>query len=124
MLIARMDSLLTQLGYAIALAFLDVVTFPWWWYTAGARGVLRWAWRSFRGWEQFVGFRMWAKHLLVPMFGQRDWQSRNISVVIRVGILLGRTVEVLVGAAVVVAVTIAYFVLPVAAVVEIIRGVV
>jgi hypothetical protein len=119
-----MDSVFTQIGYAIALAFLDIVTFPWWWYTAGARGVLRWAWRSFRGWEQFVGFRMWAKHLLVPMFGQHDWQSRIISVVIRVGILLGRAVEVLVGAAFVVAATVAYFTLPVGAVVALIRGLV
>lgn len=34
---------------------------------------------------------VWVKNIFVPMFGQRDWQSRIISFVMRVVNIIGRS---------------------------------
>ena len=85
-----MDTILAQVGYGCILTGRDILMFPWWWYTRGVRGVLRWAGRTLRGWEQVVGLRFWARNLFVPMFGQTDVQGRLISVAMRVVVLIGR----------------------------------
>ncbi|MFH1098412.1 MAG: hypothetical protein V1723_00565 [Candidatus Uhrbacteria bacterium] len=107
-----MDAFIVQIVRAFALAFVDVVTFPWWWYSRGLVCVMQWASRSLRGWERAVGLRLWARNLLVPMYGQTDWQGRLISVVMRLAILFGRVLQVIVGALIVVAAVVVYVALP------------
>ncbi len=62
---------------------LDSVRMIVWWYTEGltlTAGKLARAWQEM---ESFVALRVWARHLFVPMYGLRDWQSRVISVFMR-----------------------------------------
>ena len=108
----HMDTVLAQVGYGCILTGRDILMFPWWWYTRGVRGVLRWAGRTLRGWEHMVGLRFWVRHLFVPMFGQADWQGRLISVIMRMVVLMGRLLQVCLGALAVMTMVIAYTVLP------------
>lgn len=116
------EALITQLSQSVALALADVLTFPWWWYVSGFPAVLRWAGQTLRGWEHTVGFALWAKHLFVPMFGQTDWQSRMISVALRLAVLLGRMVQVVLGALAVALAVIAYLALPPIVIVQVVRS--
>lgn len=103
---------LAQIGRAVGVVLLEFVTFPWWWYGSGFRRVLTWAGRTLRGWEHTIGLRLWAKNLFVPMFGQTDWQGRLISFCLRLVILIGRTIQVVVGAILVFLAMIIYLALP------------
>lgn len=62
---------------------LDVVRFPVWWYTSGLRRVGRWYGSSVWYGAQRLGIPTLARSLGKPMYGQRDWQSRLISVAVR-----------------------------------------
>lgn len=115
-----MDTVLVQIGRACGVVIVEVLTFPWWWYTTGARGVIRWAGRLLRGWERAVGLRLWAKHLLTPMFGQTDWQGRIISFFMRLAVLIGRLLQVLLGALAVLIVIAVYLALPPFVILEIV----
>lgn len=101
-----------QIIRAFGVVLLDFMTFPWWWYGSGFRRVLAWAGRTLRGWEHAVGLRLWAKNLFVPMFGQTDWQGRFISFGLRLVILIGRTLQVVVGGFLVLFAMIVYLALP------------
>lgn len=107
-----MDSVFTQVGRAIGIALVEVLTFPWWWYTRGLRRIGRWMSRTLRGWERAVGLRLWAKNLFVPMFGQTDWQGRIISFFMRLMVLVGRLLQVLFGSIAVLVIVAVYLVLP------------
>ncbi|MDO8599383.1 MAG: hypothetical protein Q7S02_04700 [bacterium] len=107
-----MDSIFTQVGRAIGIALVEVLTFPWWWYTRGLRRIGRWMSRTLRGWERAVGLRLWAKNLFVPMFGQTDWQGRIISFFMRLMVLVGRLLQVLFGSIAVLVIVAVYLVLP------------
>lgn len=111
-----MDTVLAQVSWAMLHALGDLVTFPWWWYTHGLVRVVRWAQRTIRGWERVVGLRLWARSLFVPMFGQTDWQGRLVSFGMRLAVLVGRILQVLVGAVVVLGAVLLYVLLPLIAV--------
>lgn len=61
----------------------EVLYFPIWWYTAGwfklGRRLSRFVGQEWQAWS--IG--VWAKNLLVPMYGQRDIGSRLISIMMR-----------------------------------------
>lgn len=116
------DALATQLGRAVAVGAWDLLMTPWWWYSRGLVRVVSWGGASLRGWEHVVGLGLWARSLFVPMFGQTDWQGRIISFVMRVVVLVGRILQVLLGAILVIAVILAYLVLPPFLAMQIIRS--
>ena len=70
------------------LAFRDAVLYyavvPLWWYSEGLVHQLRSLGNAIREIDYITGFTVWLTHLFVPMYGQRDWQGRLISVFIRV----------------------------------------
>lgn len=67
----------------IAEFFLDFLYFPIWWYTKGAIK----AFRVYKDALVHVNFRfapgLWLKNLFTPMYGQRDWEGRLVSIFIR-----------------------------------------
>lgn len=71
---------------------LDFLWFPLWWYSFGLQRNLRRAWTSLVRREESLGIRLWLSTLSQPMYGQTDIQSRIISFVFRIGILLVRFV--------------------------------
>lgn len=61
----------------------EVVYFPIWWYSVGLWEFIKKAVRFWLNQEKALGFTIWAKNILVPMYGQYDWAGRIISFFIR-----------------------------------------
>ncbi len=62
---------------------LDIVYFPIWWYTAGARHALLFCVGLVRQGNMQMAPGLWLKNIFVPMFGQYDWQGRIVSFMMR-----------------------------------------
>jgi hypothetical protein len=62
---------------------LDVLLFPVYWYSKGLLRMVTWAGESLLGALTSLSLGVWIKNLFVPMYGQRDWQSRLISIFMR-----------------------------------------
>jgi hypothetical protein len=61
----------------------EAVTGPVWWYVGGLKRVLQWMRdQAIRTWYQ-LAIGLWMRNIMVPMFGQYDWQGRIISFFIR-----------------------------------------
>lgn len=61
----------------------DVLVFPVWWYTRGF-----WQWgkallKFVRDREKGVMLLVWVKNIFRPMYGQTDWQGKLISFAVR-----------------------------------------
>lgn len=71
---------------------LLIVTYPFWWYSTGLYGVLQWVheglqyrWRSYA-----VG--LWARNLMLPMYGEYSIVGRIVSVFMRIIVIAARSV--------------------------------
>ncbi len=62
---------------------LDVLLFPVYWYTTGLVRMITWAGDNLMATFASLSLGVWLKNIFVPMYGQRDWQSRLISVFMR-----------------------------------------
>ena len=58
---------------------------------------------------------VWIKNIFVPMFGQRDWQSRLISVFMRIVNIVGRSIALFFWTLIVIFLVGVYLVLPIVA---------
>ncbi|MBI4253131.1 hypothetical protein HY623_03085 [Candidatus Uhrbacteria bacterium] len=67
---------------------LDALYSPIWWYTEGAVCVFRFFTRNVRYGANMIGIGVWARSLFKPMYGERTWQGRVVSFVMRTIILL------------------------------------
>lgn len=101
-------SFLTTLQYS----FIDFVTsllkWPLWWYSTGLVAVLKTLWRTFDYQWKSMAVGVWIKNIFVPMFGQRDWQSRIISFIMRVVNIIGRSFAGLIWAMILMLVAVIY----------------
>ena len=61
----------------------EIFYFPIWWYSRGLVKVINGCWEFVKDFEQTLGFSIWVKNLLVPMYGQRDIAGRLISFFLR-----------------------------------------
>ncbi len=95
----------------------DVLRFPLWWYSEGLRRTVLGIFRVVRGYAQKLGVMVWLKNMFTPMFGRYDWQSRLISVFMRVVNIFGRGFVVCIVAIVGMVLCMAYLLLPVLAVI-------
>lgn len=77
---------------------LDVFLFPLWWYTKGFLRMMDWFVDSLTGSLRSVGLKVWLQNLFVPMYGRYDWQSRIISVFIRIVQIIFRSLALFVSA--------------------------
>ncbi len=64
-------------------AALDVLYFPIWWYTEGARRALLWCVARVADANDQLSPGLWLKNIFVPMFGQTDLQGRLMSFFMR-----------------------------------------
>jgi len=74
---------LTYGGQIIIKTFLEIAYFPIWWYSVGLVETAKKLWAFLLNQEKALGFRIWCKNILVPMYGQYDWAGRLISFFIR-----------------------------------------
>lgn len=77
-------------------SILEVIYFPIWWYTAGAKYILILCFDLFRVGNQNLSPGLWLKNIFVPMFGQYDWQGRIISFLMRFVQVIFRTLALFV----------------------------
>ena len=78
---------------------LDVVRFPWWWYSGGLRKVIDKCWRAFSATRARVALGVFAKYLFKPMYQDYTWQGRAISFFMRLFLLLVKLVRYVLAAA-------------------------
>ena len=93
--------------------FVDLVYFPVWWYTGGAKRAVLFCYRLIQdGNAQFVPF-LWLKNIFVPMYGQRDIQGFLMSVFVRFWNVIFRSIFLLLWTVVVCCLFLIYLILPV-----------
>lgn len=66
---------------------LDALYTPVWWYTDGLSGMFRFFARNARYGANVIGIGLWVKSLFKPMYGERTWQGRIVSFVMRLIVL-------------------------------------
>ena len=80
---------------------LDILYFPLWWYTGGAKHALIFCYNLWQDTNQYLAPWLWLKNIFVPMFGQHDWQGRLMSFFIRFFNVIFRAIGLLIWTAVV-----------------------
>lgn len=76
-------------------ALLDIVYFPLWWYTTGARRALLWCAARVGDANSQLAPGLWLKNIFVPMFGQSDLQGRLMSFFMRLMNVILRSIALL-----------------------------
>lgn len=94
-------------------AIFDIVYFPLWWYTAGAKHALLWCLHLFLSGNRRLAPGLWLKNIFVPMFGQYDWQGRIISFFMRTVQIVARTAALLIWLGVCVGLFLSWIALPI-----------
>ncbi len=61
----------------------EVVRFPFWWYSTGAKKAAVFCWQKVVNIEEGLALKVWVVNIFKPMFGQHDWQGKLISFFIR-----------------------------------------
>lgn len=89
----------TLLEESIKYIFLDLIGnilyFPIWWYTKGAKNVLIFCFNQIKEVEEYLALFVWIRNIFTPMYAQYDWQGRIISFFIRVFQIFFRSIFLL-----------------------------
>ncbi|NCA95596.1 MAG: hypothetical protein EOM74_01310 [Methanomicrobia archaeon] len=99
-------------GKIIISLLLEILYFPLWWYSVGLVRTVRNICLFWRGQERALGFFIWAKNILVPMYGQSDFAGRMISFIVRLVQIIIRGLALLVLAAIGILLIILWLILP------------
>ncbi|KKW41352.1 MAG: hypothetical protein UY92_C0022G0002 [Candidatus Magasanikbacteria bacterium GW2011_GWA2_56_11] len=91
---------------------LDILYFPLWWYTGGAKHALLFGVDLIKDGNSHLAPGLWLKNIFVPMFGQYDWQGRLVSFFMRVVNIIGRSIGLLIWFLVVVMIFILWLIFP------------
>lgn len=75
---------------------MDALYFPVWWYTKGLRRVAVGCAHYIEEMNLTLAPGLWLKYMFVPMFGQRDFQGRLMSIFMRIVNIIGRSVALFV----------------------------
>src|SRR3989344_852215 len=86
---------LSSLKYLFIDLIGDVVRYPFWWYSTGAKKAAVFCWRQVKNIEESLALRVWVVNIFKPMFGQYDWQGKLISFFIRLVQIIFRSVIML-----------------------------
>lgn len=110
---------MSTFSLALKYFFIDliggVLRWPLWWYTKGLQLRFAWAVNSITNYGRMLALGVWIKNIFVPMFGQRDWQSRLISVFMRIVNIVGRSIALFFWTLIVIFLVGVYLVLPIVA---------
>lgn len=72
----------------------EMLFLPIWWYTLGARQTIGKLLSSVKGSVRYFGVDVWAKNLFVPMYGDESLAGRAISFLVRLVVLMFRSLGV------------------------------
>ncbi|MDA0207870.1 MAG: hypothetical protein O3B64_00475 [bacterium] len=101
--------------YVVREVIVGAVYAPIWWYTRGLLEAFKTLAKWFRAYARSLAIGVWMKNLFVPMYGQRDWQSRIISVFFRTIVICGKSIVLLIWACTLGGLFVLYLTLPIAA---------
>jgi hypothetical protein len=73
-------------------AVADILYFPLWWYTGGAKHAVLWCFGLLSYGNANFAPGLWLKNIFVPMYGQYDIQGRIISFLMRFAQVIARTI--------------------------------
>ncbi len=90
----------------------ELIFFPVWWYTLGLKKTLSSYVESVSRKERELAFFLWIRNFFRPMYGQKDWQGRFISLLFRVLILFWKAAWLILWVFVRFTVVFLWFVLP------------
>ena len=76
--------LLNSIKFVIRDLLGDIIYFPIWWYTRGAKKVSLFCWHETKQATKRLSIGILFSHLLKPMYGQRDIAGRIISFFFRI----------------------------------------
>lgn len=88
--------LIIILQHIILEALLDIFYWPIWWYSSGVERAEKWCFNILKSGNAWLAPGLWLKNLMVPMFGQYDWEGRIISFFMRLAQLLARSAALMV----------------------------
>lgn len=90
----------------------SVLHFPVWWYSTGLIRAFTFMRRAIVGYARSIALSVWVKNIFTPMFGRYDWQSRLISVFMRVVNIVGRSFVLVIFTLLAIALFVAYIAVP------------
>ncbi|WKZ25179.1 MAG: hypothetical protein QY321_01985 [Patescibacteria group bacterium] len=85
-------SVISAVSSSLLKLLLDLVYFPFWWYSVGFIKVLVWSKNFIIGKARGLAILVWLKNIFTPMFGQRDWVGMLISFFMRVVQIIARSI--------------------------------
>lgn len=91
----------------------EFIYLPVWWYTAGLKITFLRCTGSIKDLSDRMGLMVWIKNILVPLFGQYDWQGRIISFFMRVFQIIFRSIFVGIWSVMALAFFLVWLILPV-----------
>jgi len=91
---------------------LDILYFPIWWYTGGAKKALVWCYYQWQDANIQMAPGLWLKNIFVPMFGQHDWQGRLMSFFIRFCNVIVRSIFLLIWTGILAVVFVLWMIFP------------
>lgn len=92
---------------------LDILLFPIWWYTGGARHALMFCVRMVKEVNVLLAPGLWLKNITVPMFGQYDIQGRIVSFFMRLANVIVRSIGLFIWVVIMVCVFFLWLLFPV-----------
>lgn len=101
-------SSLIFLQHLISDFFISLFYWPFWWYSKGLLYIIQLTWSLIDYYAKSLAINIWAKNIFVPMFGQRDWQSRIISFIIRLANIFFRSIILIIWSTVCLVIPIVY----------------
>ena len=75
---------------------IDLLYFPIWWYTGGAKHAAIFCYNLLQDGNMFLSPGLWLKNMFVPMFGQTDFQGRMMSIFMRFVNFVGRSIGMII----------------------------
>ena len=99
--------------YVVADLIREILFLPIWWYSIGLVQVIKSTIDSITGAARFTGLDIWAKNILVPMYGETGFAGRFVSFLVRLFMVIVRGAATLVWVVFAVALFVVYlFIFP------------
>jgi hypothetical protein len=98
----------------------DIFYFPLWWYGRGFFIFLLSIFNFVKNQEKSLALLVWMKNIFKPMYGQTDWQGILVSIFIRIIQIIFRSIVMLVVILIALFLIIAWLLLPILTIYEII----
>lgn len=110
----------TMVGIVLREIFWELIYAPVWWYTFGAVGAIQRFYERLKEGNQYLGWSVWLTNIFTPMYAQYDLVGRLISISVRGVQVIVRSALLIVWLAISLAILLAYFLVPIITIVEII----